>query len=357
MPTHRLPSRERKSPPRVRRNRRRPRPTRRGHFTFLDAGPGYVYGDGLPRPSYQATSVPGQIVFADTRANGYGAHAEVARTIAHVTAAAGRRAREIRHDRRRLLDQQRHARRRRRRWAAAASSIRPIPRSRPFRARTSFRTKRDTTRRSTSAAATTTKSATSSTAFRSTVRSITMRRARHRRSATPKSKSTPARTRPHSEGQGLAGFINQVIKTGTYPGYCDGLARHRNAGLLPSRRDRSRRLDARPALLVLHRHRRIRIRRSTTSTTTTAPSTTTGSVRRWASSAGRYGNSRMRPGLVALFRRHGEHVFSAGTRGQLRRTFVARSTRATSSPTSTSGFRTTTTRAATTSSCSTTTRR
>ncbi len=39
----------------------------------------------------------------------------------------------------------------------------------------------------------------------------------------------------NSEGQGLSGFINQVIKTGTYPGYATALARDWNAVLLPPR--------------------------------------------------------------------------------------------------------------------------
>ena len=74
----------------------------------------------------------------------------------------------------------------------------------------------------TSAAATTTKSATSSMACRSIVRSITMLRARLLHSETPKSQVYTGANPATSEGQGLAGFINQVIKTGTYPGYATG---------------------------------------------------------------------------------------------------------------------------------------
>ena len=57
----------------------------------------------------------------------------------------------------------------------------------------------------------------------------------------------------NSEGQGLSGFVNQVIKTGTFPGYADGFARDRHACVLPPSRNRNRRLDARSALFVLHR--------------------------------------------------------------------------------------------------------
>ena len=41
--------------------------------------------------------------------------------------------------------------------------------------------------------------------------------------------ATPA----NAEAQGLAGFINQVIKTGTFPGYATANASARHADLLP----------------------------------------------------------------------------------------------------------------------------
>ena len=48
-----------------------------------------------------------------------------------------------------------------------------------------------------------------------------------------KSRSIPAPRPPNSEGQGLAGYINQVIRTGTYPGFADGQLGHRHPGVLP----------------------------------------------------------------------------------------------------------------------------
>ncbi len=55
---------------------------------------------------------------------------------------------------------------------------------------------------------------------------------------------------------GLAGFINQVIKTGTYPGYAVGRLGAGHADVLSRRARRSRRLDARSDVLVLRRHQR-----------------------------------------------------------------------------------------------------
>ena len=65
--------------------------------------------------------------------------------------------------------------------------------------------------------------------------------------------ATPA----NAEAQGLAGFINQVIKTGTFPGYA---AANLSAGTPlfdHSAQRRSRRRDARPHVFVLRRNRRI----------------------------------------------------------------------------------------------------
>ena len=97
---------------------RRRRPTRRGHFTFLTLAPD-TYTVTAAKSGYQAASVPGQTVFADTVQTVSVRMPKSLKTIAHVTATAGRRAREIGHDRRRLLDQRspagrdRRARRRR----------------------------------------------------------------------------------------------------------------------------------------------------------------------------------------------------------------------------------------------------
>ena len=60
-----------------------------------------------------------------------------------------------------------------------------------------------------------------------------------------------------SEAQGLSGFVNQVIKTGTFPGYANGTRDARNADVLSQPQRRSRRLDARPALQLLRRGRRV----------------------------------------------------------------------------------------------------
>ncbi len=59
----------------------------------------------------------------------------------------------------------------------------------------------------------------------------------------------------------------------------------------------------------------------TTSTITTAPSTTTGSGRRWASSADPYGNP-FAPGWSLFFGGTGNSLFSAWARRQLRRNFA-----------------------------------
>ena len=54
----------------------------------------------------------------------------------------------------------------------------------------------------------------------------------------------------------LGGYINQVIKTGTYPGYIDLGGWSRHAGVLPPSASRSGRRNAGPQLLVLRRHPR-----------------------------------------------------------------------------------------------------
>ena len=53
--------------------------------------------------------------------------------------------------------------------------------------------------------------------------------------------ATPA----NAEAQGLAGFINQVIKTGTFPGYATREREHRHADLLSQPQRRGRRRDRR----------------------------------------------------------------------------------------------------------------
>ena len=73
----------------------------------------------------------------------------------------------------------------------------------------------------------------------------------------------------NSEGQGLSGYINQVIKTGTYPGYATGELGIGTPAYLPSRDGGSRRRDARSPVLVLRRRRGVTTRTSTTSTTRT----------------------------------------------------------------------------------------
>ncbi len=67
-------------------------------------------------------------------------------------------------------------------------------------------------------------------------------------------------TPSNAEAQGLAGFVNQVIKTGTFPGYANRESERRDADLLPQRQRRVRRRDARPKLLLLRRHRRLQSR-------------------------------------------------------------------------------------------------
>ncbi len=68
--------------------------------------------------------------------------------------------------------------------------------------------------------------------------------------------ATPA----NAEAQGLAGFINQVIKTGTYPGYGSASLSARNADVLSRGQRRSGRLFAEPALQLLCWTRRIQPR-------------------------------------------------------------------------------------------------
>ncbi len=65
--------------------------------------------------------------------------------------------------------------------------------------------------------------------------------------------ATPA----NSSGEGLAGYINQVIKTGTYPGHRQRRSRHRRAGLLSQGLGRSRRSHAGPSVLMVHGYRRL----------------------------------------------------------------------------------------------------
>ena len=59
-----------------------------GRFTFLTLGPD-TYTVTASRSGYQSTSIPGQIVFADTVQNVSVRMPKALRTIAHVTSAAG----------------------------------------------------------------------------------------------------------------------------------------------------------------------------------------------------------------------------------------------------------------------------
>ena len=158
-----------------------------------------------------------------------------------------------------------------------------------------------------------------------------------------------------SEGQGLSGFVNQVIKTGTYPGYATGSLGigtpafyHRAAievgGSTPDR------------LFSYY----IGIAGSNQSYNYV--NNNNGSEydnwlgpplrhRRWS-----LRSTRMRPAGRSIYGGTGNTYFPLGPLANYEQLFE-RSTRATPSSTSTSGFRITTTRAATTFSCSTTTRR
>ena len=64
-------------------------------------------------------------------------------------------------------------------------------------------------------------------------------------------------TPSNAEAQGLAGFVNQVIKTGTYPGYATANLSAGTPTFYHSAKRRVRRIDARPDVLLLRRHRRI----------------------------------------------------------------------------------------------------
>ena len=78
-----------------------------------------------------------------------------------------------------------------------------------------------------------------------------------RRWATPKSRSTPAPRRPTRKGEGLAGYINQVIKHRHLSGLRRRQSRNRRAGVLSQGAGRSRRRDAGPPVLVVHGRRRL----------------------------------------------------------------------------------------------------
>jgi len=109
-----------------------------------------------------------------------------------------------------------------RRWAAADSSIRRIPLFRRFQARTSFQTRPATTLRSISAAA-------DYDQVGYEFDGVPVNRSFDNYASSSASSLGNAEVQVYtganpanSEGQGLSGFVNQVIKTGTYPGYGTG---------------------------------------------------------------------------------------------------------------------------------------
>ena len=190
----------------------------RGHFAFVSLAPD-EYTISLERSGYSPVSYAGIAVFADAQQTLTFAMHPALKTIANVTSRSCVEPRASGNDGRSLLDQLRaggaHGGARRRRRAQQ----RVLGHRHRCRAPTSRPIKTATCRPCTFAAATPRRSASSSTAFPSTARSTTIRRARSRRSASSNCRSTPARRPPNAEAQGLAGFINQVIKTGTFPGY------------------------------------------------------------------------------------------------------------------------------------------
>ena len=62
----------------------------------------------------------------------------------------------------------------------------------------------------------------------------------------------------NAEAHGLSGYVNQVIRTGTYPGFGDLTLGYRLAQLVQQGRARDRRRDAGPALHVFRRRRPLR---------------------------------------------------------------------------------------------------
>ena len=82
-----------------------------------------------------------------------------------------------------------------------------------------------------------------------------------------------------SNSSGLAGYINQVIKTGTSPGYANVDGAIGTPAVLSLSVGRSGRRDARPALLVLRRAGRRPTKPIATWTSSTAKATRSTSIR------------------------------------------------------------------------------
>ena len=88
--------------------------------------------------------------------------------------------------------------------------------------------------------------------------------------------ATPA----NSEAEGLSGYINQVIRTGTAPASRNLDARHRHADVLQQGLVRSRRREPEPDVLVLRRRRARTTKASAITTSTTARASSRSGARR-----------------------------------------------------------------------------
>src|SRR5580704_7170209 len=236
-----------------------------GRFTFLTLGPD-TYTVTASRSGYQSTSIPGQIVFADTVQNVSVRMPRALRTIAHVTSAAGgalvksgttadvysinasTQAATAAMGGGGMINQ-------------AYSAISTVPGAYVIPNQTGYYA--------------TTKSATSLTAFPSIVRLITMPRARPRRSVTPKSRSIPAQTpRPLRAKASRDSSIRssrpvrfpapRSVRSGSAPQTSTTARQSRSAGRRPT--GTSRTTSASPG----------RTKPSITSTRTAARSTITG---------------------------------------------------------------------------------
>ncbi len=106
-----------------------------GHFTFLTLAPD-TYTVTASKGGYQSTSVPGQVVFADTVQTVALRMPKALRTIAHVTSAAGGALVKSGTTADIYSINATHASAPWRPLAAAASSTRPIRPSPPYRVRT-----------------------------------------------------------------------------------------------------------------------------------------------------------------------------------------------------------------------------
>ena len=263
---------------------------------FLTLAPD-TYTVTVSKTGYQPISVPGQVVFADTVQSVTVRVQKSLTTIAHVDV-----------DRRRgrwsnpappptSIRSTPPRRPRPPRSAAAASSIRRTRRSRRFRAPTSSRTR---------------------AGYYATINirggdydqvgyefdGVPVNRSFDNYASSSASSLGNAEVQVYtganpanSEGQGLSGFINQVIKTGTYPGYAHGLAHgigtplfyHRAAieigGATPDRLFSY-------YIGVAGEQSGVQLRQQST----TAPSTITGSAHRSASSADRRAARLLRAG-------------------------------------------------------------